>query len=57
MLFPEDAVIQGGQFNSSNFIADLGCSTQKPAEFRKFRHLVSKRVQSTHVVNRYANLE
>ena len=37
MLFLEDAVIlnQGGQFNSSNFIAYFGCSTEKLAEFRK----------------------
>ena len=35
MLFLEDAVIQGGQFNSSNFIADFGCSTEKLVEFRK----------------------
>ena len=35
MLFLEDAVNQGGQFNSSNFIAYFGCSTEKVAEFRK----------------------
>ena len=35
MLFLEDAVNQGGQFNSSNFIAYFGCSTEKLAEFRK----------------------
>ena len=35
MLFLADAVIHGGQFNSFNFIADFGCSTEKLAEFRK----------------------
>ena len=33
MLFLTDAVIHGGPFNSSNFIADFGCSTEKLAEF------------------------
>ena len=28
MLFLADAVIHGGQFNSFNFIADFGCSTE-----------------------------
>ena len=35
MLFLEHAVIHGVQFNSSNFIADFGCSTEKLAEFLK----------------------
>ena len=35
MLFLADAVIHGGQFNSSNFIADFGCPTEKLAEFHK----------------------
>ena len=35
LLFSADAVIHGGQFNSSNFNADLGCSTEKLAEFHK----------------------
>ena len=35
MLFLADAVIYGGQFNSSNFIADLNCSTEKLAESHK----------------------
>ena len=35
MLFLADAVIHGGQFNSSNFNADFGCSTEKLAEFHK----------------------
>ena len=35
MLFLEDAVTHGGQFNSSNFIANFGFSTEKLAEFRK----------------------
>ena len=34
MLFLADAVIRGGQFNSSNFIADFSCTTEKLAEFR-----------------------
>ena len=34
MLFLADAVIYGGQFNSSNFIADFSCSTEKLAEFQ-----------------------
>ena len=33
MLFLADAVIHGGQFNSSNIIADFGCSTEELAEF------------------------
>ena len=35
MLFLADAVIHGGQFNSSNFTADFGCSSEKLAEFHK----------------------
>ena len=35
MLFVAEAVIHGGQFNSSNFISDLVCSTEKLAEFHK----------------------
>ena len=35
MLFLVDAVIHRGQFNSSNFIADFICSTEKLAEFYK----------------------
>ena len=35
MLFSAYAAIHGGQFNSSNFIADFGCSTEKLAEFHK----------------------
>ena len=35
MLFLADAVIHGSQFNSSNFIADFGCSTGELAEFHK----------------------
>ena len=35
MLFLADAVIHGGQFDSSNFIADFGCPTEKLAEFHK----------------------
>ena len=35
MLFLEDAVTHGGQFNSSNFIANFGFSTEKLAKFRK----------------------
>ena len=35
MLFLEDAVTHGGQFNSSNFIANFDFSTEKLAEFRK----------------------
>ena len=35
MLFLADAVIHGNQFNSSNFIADFGCSTEELAEFHK----------------------
>ena len=45
MLFLGDAIICGGQFNSSNFItvilililliADFGSSTEKLAEFHK----------------------
>ena len=35
MLFLADAVIHRGQFNSFNFVADFGCSTEKLAEFRK----------------------
>ena len=41
MLFLTDAVIHGGPFNSSNFIADFGCSTEKLAEF----HNESKRLK------------
>ena len=37
MLFLAYAVIHGGQFNSSNFIADIGCS-EKLAEFHKELH-------------------
>ena len=33
MLFLADAVIYGGQFNTSNFIAAFSCSTEKLAEF------------------------
>ena len=33
ILFLADAVIHGGQLNSSNFIADFGCSTKKLNEF------------------------
>ena len=35
MLFLADAVIHRGQFNSSNIIADFGCSTEELAEFYK----------------------
>ena len=35
MLFLANAVICGGQFNSSNFIADLGRSIEKLNEFHK----------------------
>ena len=35
MLFLADAVIRGGQFNRSYFIADFGCSTEKLAEIYK----------------------
>ena len=35
MLFLADAVICEGQFKSSNFIDDFGCSTEKLAEFHK----------------------
>ena len=35
MLFSADAVIHGVQFNSSDFIDDFGCSTEKLAEFHK----------------------
>ena len=35
MLFLADAIIHGGQFNSSNFIADFGFPTEKLAEFHK----------------------
>ena len=35
ILFLTDAVIHGGQFNSSNFIADFGCSNEELAEFQK----------------------
>ena len=35
MLFLANAVIHGGQFNSSNFIAEFGCSTEKLAEIRE----------------------
>ena len=35
MLFLADAVIHRGQFNSSNIIADFGCSTEELAEFHK----------------------
>ena len=35
MLFLVDAVIHRGPFDSSNFIADFGCSTEKLAVFRK----------------------
>ena len=38
MLFLAYAVIHGGQFNSSNFIVDIGCSTEKLAEFQKELH-------------------
>ena len=33
--FLTSAVIHEGQFNSSNFIADFGCSNEKLAEFHK----------------------
>ena len=33
MMFLGDAVILGGQFNSSNFIADFSYSSEKLAEF------------------------
>ena len=32
MLFVAEAVIHRGQFNSSNFISDLVCSTEKLAD-------------------------
>ena len=35
MLFWEDDVIYRDLFNSSNFIADFGCSSKKLAEFHK----------------------
>ena len=35
MLFLADAVIHGDQFNSSNFVADFGCSNEELAEFHK----------------------
>ena len=35
MLFSADAVIHRGPFNSSNFIADFGFSTEKLAVFGK----------------------
>ena len=35
MLFLTDTAIHRGQFNSFNFIADFGCSTDKLAEFWK----------------------
>ena len=35
MGFLADAFILGGQFNSSNFIADFGYSTEKLAECYK----------------------
>ena len=35
MRFLADAVILGGQHNSSNFIADFGFSTKKLVEFHK----------------------
>ena len=35
MLFLADAVIHGGQFNSSSFIDGFGCATEKLAEFPK----------------------
>ena len=35
MLFLADAVIHGGQFNSSSFIDGFGCPTEKLAEFPK----------------------
>ena len=35
MLFLADAIIHGSQLNSSNFIADFGCSTEELAEFYK----------------------
>ena len=35
MRFLADAVILGGQHNSSNFIADFGFSTKKLVEFHE----------------------
>ena len=35
MVLLADVVIHGGQFNSSNFIANFGCSTEKLTEFYK----------------------
>ena len=35
MLFLADVVIHRGQFNSSNFTADFGCSTEELAGFHK----------------------
>ena len=35
MLFLADSVIHGDQFDSSNFIAEFGCSTEKLPEFYK----------------------
>ena len=35
MLFLADSVIHGDQFNSSNFIADFDCFTEKLPEFYK----------------------
>ena len=35
MLFLADAVVHGGQFNSSSFIDGFGCPTEKLAEFPK----------------------
>ena len=35
MLFLADSAFHGDQFNSSNFIADFGCSTEKLPELYK----------------------
>ena len=35
MLFLAEAAIHRGQFKSSNFIADFGCSTESLADFHK----------------------
>ena len=34
-MFLADTFIHGGQLNSSNFMADFGCSTKKVAEFHR----------------------
>ena len=52
MLFLAYAVIHGGQFNSSNFIADIGCSTEKLAEFHKELH-ETKSIQFQFRVHEY----